>query len=243
MLKNVLLSLLGFVTVAAAQDLGPLASANVPDSLRLIFGNTTAFSVTVKMEATDKGGKKVSCIMPSAYLNGQARSEIDLTKISAGAQADEAMKMMAAMGLDKMVTISPSQSKLVQIFPGIKAYCEQVIPAAPGKNAAKEEKSTIVDLGKETVDGHPCLKKQLKREGAPATEQVFFWAATDLKNMPVKATLKNGDGAAVLTFSNYNFTKPDAALFTVPQGYKKYNSMQEAMMGAMQNMMPGLPGK
>jgi len=33
--------------------------------------------------------------------------------------------------------------------------------------------------------------------------------------------------------------KPDASLFDLPEGYKKYGNMQEMMMGNMQRLLQG----
>lgn len=232
----------------SAQDMGSMGgSPQMMEHLTQVFGKTSAFSVTMKAETKDpQSGKVMKLEMPMSYLAGQARTELDFAKMGASAGGEQdgaaaAMAQMAAMGMDKMISITvPEKNMVYMIIPGLKGYCEIKPPAAPADAAGKEPKLEIVDLGKETVDGHACTKKQIKQAGAPAGEKVLWWAATDLKDMPIKAEISTADGnAATLHFTNYNFAKPAASLFTVPAGLKKYNSMQELMMSGMANMMQG----
>jgi len=237
-----LLALATSVAVSAQDTGGMSGNPRLLEQMTQVFGKASAFSVTMKTEAKDaRSGQTMKFDLPMAYLNGQMRTELDFAKLNgAGEQAAATAAQMAAMGMDKMINITlPEKNLVYMIVPGLKGYCEVNPLPGPTTPATTAPKIEIVELGKETVDGHDCTKKQIKQEGAPAGEKVLWWAAADLKDMPVKAEISTADGnAVVLHFTNYNFTPPAAAQFAVPEGFKKYNTIQELMMSGMAAMLP-----
>jgi hypothetical protein len=68
---------------------------------------------------------------------------------------------------------------------------------------------------------------------------MFTWQATDLSDFPIKSEMQSGSDTVTTLFKNIKLSKPDAALFELPSDYKRYGSMQEMMMGSMEQMMRG----
>jgi hypothetical protein len=98
----------------------------------------------------------------------------------------------------------------------------------------------ITELGKETVDGHSCVKnKAVVTDQQGVKHEFTVWNATDLKNFPVKVEM-NEQGSATMTFRGINFSKPDANLFVPPTRYTKYGSIQEMMQAVMMKNIGGM---
>jgi len=58
-----------------------------------------------------------------------------------------------------------------------------------------------------------------------------------LKNFPIQYQTVEEGQTTTTTFSDIKMGKPDAALFEMPGTYKKYDNMQQMMMGNMQRLM------
>lgn len=165
-----------------------------------------------------------------------------MTKTHDGLMPPDAVAQMRAMGMDKTVTIVlPEKHTGYLVYPGLKAYCE--LPMSSGSSVNVSDKPPEVDrteVGKETIDGHPCVKYKVvvtSENGTPVN--MLAWQATDLNNFPIQTQFDAGNGMVATTlFQNINQSKPAASLFEPPFDYKKYNSQQELMMGTM----GGMPG-
>ena len=168
--------------------------------------------------------------------------ETDMTKTQGGRMPPEAVAHMQAMGMDKTITIIlPEKHVGYLVYPGLKAYCE--LPMGAGSSATETNKPPKVDrteIGKETIDGHPCSKYKVvvtSENGTPM--KMLVWQATDLNNYPIQMQVDDGAGMVATTrFQDIKQNKPAASLFEPPSDYKRYGSPQELMMSAM----GGMPG-
>jgi hypothetical protein len=214
-------------------------------SLADIFGKEKSFTATARTSIKPPDGNNMQMEMSYAVLEGKVRTEMDMTKMQGGGMPPEALAQMKAMGMDKTVTIMlPEKHTGYLIYPGLKAYCS--LPMGPGASGAETNKPPKIErteMGKETVDGHPCVKYKvvITAEGeAPLT--TYVWQATDLKDYPVQTEV-TAEGATITTlFQNINQSKPSASLFDPPADFKQYGSMQELMMSGMGGM-GGMPGR
>ena len=104
------------------------------------------------------------------------------------------------------------------IYPALEAYLTQPMDK---KELESAEKSTVKTeaLGKETFDGHPCVKNKLTITGGDgAVQELTVWNATDLQNFPIQTLIKQ-DGETVITrYTDVKFTKLDAKQFEPPAG-------------------------
>ncbi len=240
------------VVVAAACAAAPAAFGqgmfggqgnNANACLAKLLGKTGGFTATAQVTTQEAGGSETVNVMDYAVRDGMVRMEADMTKAKHKGKPrkkrDDDMEGMAAMGLDKMVTIVlPAKQTTYLVYPGLKAYCE-----AP--KTASDEKSQVewTEEGKEKVDDHPCVKYLVTTTNADGTkEESTVWKATDLKDFVIQSVTKSGSVTVTTTFTNIKHDKPEAALFEVPDDYKKYGSVQELMMSSMQQMMQNMGG-
>lgn len=232
------------MTAPAVFAQGPGASPDSLASARLakLFGTDRAFTATAVMSMKEGGKKGVQTMeMEFATLAGKVRTEIDMTKGSMAGADNEAKQQMAAMGMSRIVSISrPDLKKTFMIYPGLRAYCE-ITQNVAEKIAEKTPKIEKKELGRETLDGHPCVKQQvtMTEEGGQSLT-ALMWEATDLGGFPIQTQMTTEKNGEVTTrFTNIKNEKPAASLFDPPTGFQRYGSMQEMMMGAMQKQMQG----
>jgi len=240
-LALVALLLSGFALPGWAQGMGK--SQDPSGELSKLFPKDAAFTAKAEINAKMRRGQQMTMELVYSMLDGKVRTEIDMTKMKSPDMPPQAMAQMKQMGMGEMVNIVWPEKKVVYIiYPGLKAYCEMPLPEAKAAGEkAPEPKVEKTELGRETVDGHPCVKsKVIITDEKNRKIEALVWEATDLKNFPIQSEMTTEDGTTVKTlFKEINQTKPDAAKFAPPADFKKYASMQELMMANMQRMMGG----
>lgn len=139
--------------------------------------------------------------------------------------------------------------KTLMINPGGKTYLEQ--GADTTKTPSVYDPDVVMDkkkVGTETVDGHPCIKYDVTfyhRDTPGKKYQSTVWEAQDLGGLPIRTEMNvpemkkaGGSGKMVMELKEIKLGAATPAMFEVPKGYKKVNSIQELMgMGDMQNLM------
>jgi len=97
------------------------------------------------------------------------------------------------------------------------------------------------ELGKETIDGHDCIKNKVVVTGKDGTQhESTVWNATDLKSFPVKIVTQEKDNTVTMQFKDISFDKPAASQFDPPADYTKYDDMQTMMQTEMMKRMGGM---
>jgi hypothetical protein len=209
-----------------------------------LFGENTAFSATMEVRLNAPGGgDPMSMPYKMSYDQGKSRIEMDMTEMKGGPMSPDAADQMKAMGMDKMVMISRPDSKTaLVIYPGLRAYVENPMPEGSATAKPDDFKIEVTELGKETLDGHACLKnKAVVTEKGGTKHESTVWNATDLKKFPIKIESNEGGNAVTMTFKAVTLTKPDAKVFDAPTGYTKYGNLMEMMQQIMTSRMGG-PG-
>jgi hypothetical protein len=228
---------------------GPQNGAQISAAMAKLFGENQAFSATVENEVQMSKGGTMTMPGKIAFDSGRARFEMNMSEAKGSAMPPQAAAQMKSMGMDNMITISRPDLKVNYIiYPGLKAYAEMATQDADATKRATDFKMETTELGKETMDGHPCVKnKAIVTDDQGKAHESTVWNATDLKNFPVKIqTTEQGTGMTMV-YKNVKLTKPDAGLFEPPAGFKKYANMMEMMQQEMMKRMSegqgGMPPK
>jgi hypothetical protein len=205
-----------------------------------LFGEAKTFSADLELQATNPRGDAMTMPGKISFDDGKSRFEMNLTEVKGGQMPANAGEQMKAMGLDTMISVSRPDTKTVcLIYPGLQSYMENPMSdadAAPGDDFKIETK----EAGKETVDGHDCVKNQVTvTDKAGKKHASTVWNATDLKKFPVKIVTNEKGQEATLLFKNVSFEKPAASSFEIPAGFKKYANMQTLMQEQMMKRMGG----
>jgi hypothetical protein len=237
-------------SIAQAQP-GMRAGMGGPSGPRLggdmakIFGENSAFSANLEMQSTG-GPAGDGMTMPGklAYLEGKSRFEMDMSQMKSSKMPPQAAEQMKQMGMDKMVAIArPDKKVSYLIYSGLQAYVENPIQDPDAAKSEADYKIETTELGKDTVDGHACVKNKVvvtDKEGKAHESTV--WNATDLKKFPVKVETTEGGMTVTMLFKDVKLAKPDAGQFDPPSGFKKYDSMMAMMQQEMMKRMGGGAG-
>ena len=210
-------------------------------SMTKLFGGISAYSATMETQVKESSGNTVT--MPSKIfsLDGKTRVESDTANMKGGNMPPNAAEQMKAMGMGSMVMISRPDKKIsYMIYPGLQAYAENPMPDRDAATTTADYKVETTELGKDTVDGHPCVKnKVIVTDNQGNKYESVVWNATDLKKFPVKIETDHQGQTMTILFKDVTLAKPDSGLFDPPSGFTRYDSMQTMMQQEMMKRMGG----
>ena len=244
---------LAFVS-AFAQPAPRMGGAGGPRGIILtghmakLFGTNSAFSATLDMQSSGLSDTVSGKLFADA---GKTRFEVDMTQVMSK-MPPQVLAQIRTMGMDKTVIIAlPDQKATYTVYPGMKAYVQSALAEADAATAESDFKMEATELGKESVDGHPCVKNKVVVTGPEGTNyESTVWNAEDLKQFPIKIEHIERGMPVTLLFKDLQLTKPDADLFTPPAAYAKYDDMRALMQattmrsmtnGGMGGLPPGHP--
>jgi len=153
---------------------------------------------------------------------------------------------MKTMGIDmeKMVVISRADKKLnYLVYPGMSAYMEMTMQDPDAGKADADFKVEYTELGKETVEGHACVKnKAVITDKEGNKHEATVWHATDLKQFPVRIDQTENGATMTMLFKEVTLSKPAASQFEPPADCKKYDSQAAMMQEVIMKHMSGGAG-
>ena len=238
-------SLLLFTNLAGsiqAQSPLPMAdqTAIFQATLAKLFGEATAFTAQAEMVAADQTKAEIlRMTMAFALLDGKMWMDLDLGQIKSGKIPPGVIASMQKMGMDRMLNIvRPDKQVTLLIYPRLASYVEAPLTKEDASAYAKTTKIDKTAIGKETIDGHPCVKsKIIVMEDNGKKHEGIVWTAKDLKNFPVRMDFVEPDATISMRFKNIQFAKPDSSRFDPPADFKKYSDVQQLMQSVMEKMM------
>jgi hypothetical protein len=169
------------------------------------------------------------------------RIEIDTTQIRNKDMPAAGAAALKQLNLDRVISVTrPDKKATFIIFPGQQAIVKSPMTASDVESFQKTPKIKKVEIGKETLDGHPCVKNRVTiTNDKGAREESTVWNATDLKDFPVQIMTKENDDTVVIRYRQIQFAKPAAATFDAPPGYKEYADVNAFMAGLMAKVLGG----
>lgn len=209
-----------------------------------LFGDNPAFSAALEFQMKPASGDIITMPGKMAYDDGKARFAMNLTDAKGMKMPPDAAEQMKAMGFDQMITITrPDKNVSYLIYPGLTSYV--VTPLLAAKGGTNENfKIEVTELGKDTVDGHPCLKNKITvTDDKGEVYESMVWNASDMKKFPVKIVHAEQGTEITMLFKNVSLTKPATTTFDVPADYTSYTSMQTMMQTEMMKKMGGGMGR
>jgi hypothetical protein len=239
------LMLSGFA--AYAQMPGGAGPAGMSAALTKLFGTTTAFAAKGEMQVTDAAHNEVAFWpMDFAILDRRIRVKIDLAETRNKDMPPGTGATLKKIGMSEVVSIiRPDKKVLYVIYPDQRVMLAMPLPKEDYEGSDKAPQVSKTPLGKEIIDGHPCVKNRvLISDSAGQTAEAITWDATDLKNLPIQIetqekdpTSPQGNTTSLVRFKQIQFARPDAALFEPPSGYTQYNNAEDLKLGVMKKMM------
>jgi hypothetical protein len=223
---------------------GPPPGPHFGGDMAKIFGENSAFSADMEMQSS--GGKNGNTTMPGkiAALDGKSRFEMNMSEMKGSQMSPQNVEQMKQMGMDMstMVMISRPDKKITYVlYPGMKAYFEQPIRDPNATKSEADFKIETTELGKDSVDGHPCIKnKVVVTDNEGKAHESTVWNATDLKKFPVKIQTTEEGTSVTMLFKNVKLEKPETTQFEPPADFQKHSGMAELMREEMMKHMGGM---
>jgi hypothetical protein len=187
-----------------------------------LFGSVSGFTAKVDVQSLDQFQKE-TLRMPMGFsaLDGKVRLEIDSGQMTGKDVSPATISSHKQAGTDRIISIfRPDKKAAYDIYPGIQSYI--IRPVARGEAEALEKGLKLKKnaLGKEPIEGHPCVKNKvtIRNDKEPVLEATT-WNATDLKDFPLQIEFKLQNSTVRMRFSQVELAKPDARQFEVPANF------------------------
>jgi Domain of unknown function (DUF4412) len=239
--------LLSAVFSAQAQrpGMGGPPGAGFNGAMAKLFGDNANFSATMEQQVKTSPTEDPMVVQGKMSCSeGSFRFETDMSKVTGkmAAMADQ----MKKMGMSKMVIITKPDKKVMDmIYPDLQAYVEMPLTDPESSKPVTDFKIEMTELGKEEVEGHPCVKnKAVVTDSQGQKHESTLWNATDLHKFPIKIeqTMEDKGGVSMtMLFKNIELSKPEASTFEAPGGFTKYDSPMAMMQSVMMKRKP--PGQ
>lgn len=176
-----------------------------------------------------------------AMSEGRMRWQLNMAQVRSAHFPSEGVALFKQMKMDSMILYLQPNANLMAAFPRMKAWVETPMPKA---TTIQEEAQAKIGgmrktpVGKETVDGHPCIKYRLTvPEDNDPNQVAVTWEAADLNDLPIRMMVKTDGQVYGVQLRNIRPGKPDQRLFQPPPGYTKRDSFTSLIQeGLLQNM-------
>lgn len=230
-----------------AQPMAGMNNATMNHFMKKLFADNQTFTANADFTVTSPTEKPTTMPAKVAFDAGKFRTEMNLSDVRGGRMSPVVLERLKAMGMDQTVFIARPADKIsYSIFPGLSAYVETPMRDADASKPESDFNLQSTELGKETVDGHSCMKnKDVVTDDKGQAHEFTVWNASDLKKFPVQIQWEDNGRTTSILFKNIKTSKPEAALFSPPSDYKKYATqaelMQQEVMKHIQGMQPPQP--
>jgi hypothetical protein len=221
-LQAALLAVLLVGQTVIAQIPSAASGTGVNAAFMKLFSSVGAFTAKVETQVLD-GAQNPLVRMPMTFasLDGKVRLEIDLGQVQSKDFTASTLATIKQAGMDRMVSIFRPDKRLTYlVYPGVQSYQELAQSKSEAEAAERGLKLEKSSLGKETLDGHPCVKnKVVVKSGKTSLLEAVTWNATDLKDFPIQIEMTEKDRSVRMHYTDVRFVKPDANQFEVPAAY------------------------
>jgi hypothetical protein len=235
-------------TPATAQFYPPIV---LDSSLTKFFDPDCAFTASVEFIRRGPNGNEADrWPVRVSIRDGMTRVEMDITKARSAhpAQSGEVWKeyvesMKTAGSAEAISIFNPAKRSAFIILPRLKSYVQTALPADAADQLKKRPKSEKVEVGREDIDGHACIKYKVTFDKKSMdvwrtweTPVAFVWSAKEFSNCPLRIDVMDSVGAtnATLFIKDIDRKPPDARLFDAPKDFTKCDDEQALMKRIME---------
>jgi hypothetical protein len=232
----------------ALAQFGAHAGAEGPHlggAMNKLFGDQQAFSASLEINTATTNESGITMPGKFSHSGSKDRFEINMGDVKGSRMSASLLQQMKAMGMDVVITISrPDLQRSYLVYPGLTSYAESLDQKTTDSTNLDDYKMQVTELGKESLDGHDCVKKKvIVTDKNPGQHEFIVWNATDLKNFPVKIEATEVGQSAHMHFKDVSFDPPAASLFDPPSGFTKYNDLTTMMQTELLKKMGGGAGQ
>ena len=228
---------------ARAQAVPGLMSTGADAVLTRLFGENKAFTADAVLKVYDPDEQEIlGTTMGFAVRDEKLRMDVDISRLKSRELPAGIAGSLRQIGMEKVVSlVLPEKRASYLIYPGLQAVLKVPMKAADLKAGASDFRLERVAIGKETLDGHACVKHRVKiTDTSGVLQEATTWNATGLNDFPVQIQIADGGNSMILRFRNVKLLAPGADLFELPAGYTQYDSQEALMQAVMMKALEGL---
>jgi hypothetical protein len=217
-----LLAALLCASTAVAQAPATATPTSINTAFVKLFGAVGAFTAKVDTQVIDAyQQQKVRLIMDFAVSEGKVRIEISLAQMQSKDLPPSKVTELKESGMERIISLFRPDKKVTYIvYPGTQSYLSMPLAKEDIDAFEKGLKLEKSPLGKESMDGHDCVKNKVVVSDAKGPIlQAVTWNAADLKDFPLQIEMKEKGNTVRMHFTQLQFTKPDPQQFDVPPAY------------------------
>ena len=217
-----LLAALLCASTAVAQAPATATPTSINTAFVKLFGAVGAFTAKVDTQVIDAyQQQKVRLIMDFAVSEGKVRIEISLAQMQSKDLPPSKVTELKESGMERIISLFRPDKKVTYIvYPGTQSYLSMPLAKEDIDAFEKGLKLEKSPLGKESMDGHDCVKNKVVVSDAKGPIlQAVTWNAADLKDFPLQIEMKEKINTVRMHFTQLRFTKPDPQQFNVPAAY------------------------
>ena len=214
------------VLLSGSCVLAQAPSAGTPTAINTafvkLFGTVGAFSAKVDTQVLDPYQRETGrLLMDFAAFEGKVRIEISLAQMQSKDLPPSKIKELKESGMERIISLFRPDKKVTYIvYPGTQSYLSMPLDKQEVDAFEKGLQLEKTALGKETLDGHECVKnKVVVKDTKGPVLQAITWNAADLKDFPLQVEMKEKGNTVRMHFTQLRFTKPEPQLFDVPTAY------------------------
>lgn len=193
----------------------------------MLFGTNRCFSAAVEFQMSGGVFDNGTLTVPgnATFDSGKSRLELNLNEMVDSGLPPKKGEQTNSVNENCIFIIRPDLRVNYTIYPGLNCYAATATSNSSSNSSTNEAKLTLSEIGKETVDGHACVKNHAVVIDKAGTIYKFtVWNASDIRNFPIKIATT---GAGTFIFRNISFGKPAVGAFEAPSSYTKYNDLQK----------------
>ena len=218
-----LIVVLFFAFAAPPQSYAQGASTVLNGVILKLFGKHDNFAVDSEFQLMDENQKPtITLTLSIAVGAGKMRADANMATAKGPAISPEDIAQAKAAGQDRVISIlRQDKGRMFILYPARRSYEDAILPKelASVSGLARIQKTP---LGKETIDGHPCIKnKVVLTDDKGRKQEMIAWEASDLKEFPIKVKLSDGGQNWIVHNRNIRFGKIDVVHFDVPAGFTR----------------------
>lgn len=208
-----------------------------------VFSDSRAFSAVALAQLP---GRSPGQALPLGFATskGRMRWYLNLERAQGLNLEPEVASLLREAKLGQILLLLRPETNAVVAIPGLKAWFELPMPVPQSVKDKAQEKAGFLqktEVGREMVEGHPCVKYRLHNAGGKdSQEEAFVWQATDLKNLPIRFQARIHGEQYGLLFRDVRQSEPDPKLFDPPTGYTKIAGPEVLLQSALLRQMPGI---
>lgn len=219
-----------FTLVASAQ----MPGGGVNSAFLKLFGDSQTFSATATIQVFSNRVEWLRMPMNFTALDSKLRLDVDMGQMKGPAISASTIAMNKKIGIDRVSSLVRLDRRTsYMLYPALQGYV--TMPSTDQDAGLQSEKLVRTALGRETIDGHACVKNRsvVKNQKGITVLQATTWNAKDLQDFPLQIeTVENGK-SSIMRFAQVSFARPDANLFELPKGYKEFPSSDDLIAAAM----------